>query len=118
MNNYEKIIQAATKLMSEKGYHGTTLQMVADEVGVSKAAVVHHFKSKEGLISAIVEKYLPSASKEIIEITKDEKLSGIEKLKKYLKLHIRHVDEHRDVINLYFRELRYFGEENRNPKNV
>jgi AcrR family transcriptional regulator len=34
---------------------GTSLQMIADEVGVTKAAVYHHFRTREELLTAVVE---------------------------------------------------------------
>jgi AcrR family transcriptional regulator len=48
-----KIIQAATKVFSEKGYHGSTMDEIAREVGVSKAALYTYFKSKEDILKVI-----------------------------------------------------------------
>ena len=71
MNNYNKILKVATKLMSEKGYHGTSIQMISDKVGVTKSTVIHHFTNKEGILIAILEEFVPFATEEIKEITKD-----------------------------------------------
>jgi AcrR family transcriptional regulator len=37
------------------GVHGLTMQAVADELGVSDAALYHHFESRDALISAVVD---------------------------------------------------------------
>lgn len=42
-----EVIVAATRLMAARGFEGTSLQDIADAVGVSKPAVLHHFASKE-----------------------------------------------------------------------
>jgi AcrR family transcriptional regulator len=45
----ERVLQAAVALFAEHGVHGTSLQMIADRVGVSKAAVYYQFHSKEDI---------------------------------------------------------------------
>jgi len=49
----EKIIQASIKLFIEKGYHGTTMDDIGAEIGVSKGTVYTYFKSKEELLKTI-----------------------------------------------------------------
>ncbi|MET0475640.1 MAG: TetR/AcrR family transcriptional regulator [Mycobacterium sp.] len=44
-----RVIEAAVALFAEHGVHGTSLQMIADRVGVSKAAVYYQFHSKEDI---------------------------------------------------------------------
>ena len=48
-------IDAALELFAENGVSGTSLQMIADAVGVTKAAVYHQFKTKDAIVLAVVE---------------------------------------------------------------
>jgi AcrR family transcriptional regulator len=48
-------IEAALDLFGEHGVGGTSFQMIADAVGVTKAAVYHQFKTKDALVLAVVE---------------------------------------------------------------
>ena len=50
-----RIIAAALDLFAEHGVGGTSLQMLADTVGVSKAAVYHQFKTKDEIVLAAAE---------------------------------------------------------------
>ncbi len=50
----QRFVQAALDLFVEHGYSGTSLQMIGDRLGVSKAAVTYHFHSKEELLAAVV----------------------------------------------------------------
>jgi AcrR family transcriptional regulator len=50
-----RIVNAALGLFAEHGVGGTSLQMIADAVGVTKAAVYHQFKTKEEIVVAAVE---------------------------------------------------------------
>jgi AcrR family transcriptional regulator len=51
----KSIIEAATRMFARNGSRGTTLGEIAAEVGVSQAAVVYHFGTKEGLLNAVLD---------------------------------------------------------------
>ncbi len=51
----ERILQEATRLMAAHGFDGTSLQAVADAVGVKKPSVLYHYPSKEELRRAVLE---------------------------------------------------------------
>jgi len=48
------ILDTAGRLFSEHGYEGASLQDIADEMGLTKAAVYYHFPSKADILRAIV----------------------------------------------------------------
>jgi AcrR family transcriptional regulator len=50
-----RVISAALDLFGQHGVSGTSLQMIADAIGVSKAAVYHQFKTKEEIVLAVLE---------------------------------------------------------------
>ncbi|OBI83538.1 TetR family transcriptional regulator [Mycobacterium sp. E740] len=51
-----RVLDAALRLIAEHGVSGTSLQMIADAMGVTKAAVYRQFKTKEEIIIAITER--------------------------------------------------------------
>jgi AcrR family transcriptional regulator len=53
-----RILDAALKLIGDNGVGGTSLQMIADEIGVTKAAVYHQFNTKEEIVIALTEREL------------------------------------------------------------
>jgi AcrR family transcriptional regulator len=48
-----RIVQAATKVFSEKGYNDSSMDDIAKEVGVTKATLYSYFKSKKDLLKII-----------------------------------------------------------------
>src|SRR6266545_7669763 len=50
-----RVIDAALDLFAEHGVGGTSLQMIADEIGVTKAAVYHQFNTKDEIVLAAAE---------------------------------------------------------------
>ena len=50
-----RIIEAALVLFAEHGISGASLQMIADAIGVTKAAVYHHYKTKDEIVRAVAQ---------------------------------------------------------------
>ena len=50
----DRVVAAALELFAERGVSGTSLQMIADSLGIGKAAVYYQFKTKEGIIGAVL----------------------------------------------------------------
>jgi AcrR family transcriptional regulator len=50
-----RVVAAAAALFAEHGVGGTSLQMIADAIGVTKAAVYYQFNSKEEIVIAAAE---------------------------------------------------------------
>jgi AcrR family transcriptional regulator len=50
-----RIIETALDLFAEHGISGTSLQMIADALGVTKAAVYHQYNTKDEIILAVAE---------------------------------------------------------------
>ncbi|MGB2201797.1 MAG: TetR/AcrR family transcriptional regulator [Pseudooceanicola atlanticus] len=43
-------LKVAARIFNEKGYHATSLDEIADEIGVTKTALYYYFKNKEQLL--------------------------------------------------------------------
>ena len=50
----QQILETAQRLFAEHGYDATSLQMIADEMGLTKAAVYYHFPAKVDIRHAIL----------------------------------------------------------------
>ena len=53
-----RVLDAALNLISEHGVSSTSLQMIADAMGVTKAAVYRQFKTKDEIVIALTEREL------------------------------------------------------------
>lgn len=58
----DQIVEAAVSIINERGYHGMSLQAVADKVGITQAGVLHYVKSKEGLLLETIKHYYDHSS--------------------------------------------------------
>jgi AcrR family transcriptional regulator len=62
-----RILDVAEGLFAEKGYAATSLRDITGEADVNLAAVNYHFQSKEGLLSAIFERYVGPVNRERLQ---------------------------------------------------
>jgi AcrR family transcriptional regulator len=53
-----RIQQVALDLFVEQGYEKTSLREIAERLGVTKAALYYHFKTKEDIVASTVHDYL------------------------------------------------------------
>ena len=51
----QRLIDVAVDLFTRHSFAGTSLQMIADEMGFTKAAIYYHFRTREELLGAVVE---------------------------------------------------------------
>jgi AcrR family transcriptional regulator len=58
MRTEEAILEATLRLLSTRGIHGMSLDLLAEEVGVAKSSILWHFGSKEELLLRIAERVL------------------------------------------------------------
>ena len=49
----ERILDVALELFGAQGYDGTSLRQIAEQLGVTKAALYYHFESKEDILRAL-----------------------------------------------------------------
>jgi AcrR family transcriptional regulator len=81
----EKILDAAEQVFSEKGYHGTIVDEIAESSETSKGAIYFHFPSKEEIFFALMERFAQSVISDIEESIADER-GAISKIEAALRL--------------------------------
>src|SRR5438874_13299279 len=57
-----QILDAALKLFSHRGYGATSVSDIAEEAGLSKGNVYHHFPDKESIFRALLDRYFDAMS--------------------------------------------------------
>ena len=81
-----KILEVSQRLFLEKGYDNTKIQDIADELGMTKGAIYHHFESKEEIMNKLGESmFIHNNPFETVKKRKD--LNGLEKMKLVIQLH-------------------------------
>ena len=102
----EEIFRTAARLMVEKGYGATSINDIAQAVGMTKAGLYHHIRSKQDMLFQILQFAMKGLEREVIEPAK--RLSDPEaRLRETLRLHVRGLFEHGLEFTLLFPERRH-----------
>lgn len=99
----ERILEEALKLFAQNGYLGTSMNDIAREIGVTKAALYKHYASKQEILDSIIQKMnemdqertmtyaMPEGDME--KVVEDYKNIDTEKIKQFTRVQFLHWTE-------------------------
>ncbi|MDO8212412.1 TetR/AcrR family transcriptional regulator [Conexibacter sp. CPCC 206217] len=97
------IIEAATRVFSERGYHAASMAEIAELLGMRKPSLYHHVRKKEDLLFAIHEQLIDELIDETMGVLST---SGdpAEKVRGVLRVALSFVARHRDGVTVFLQE--------------
>ncbi len=101
----ESVIQAAGKLFALRGYHGTSMQDLGNELGLFKSSIYSHVSSKEDLLVEVVqraERLFNESAQKALEAGGGE----AERLRALITGHLWVILNHRDEASTFLNEAR------------
>jgi len=81
----EYIIDEAYKLFLNNSYEAVSISMISEAIGFTKGALYHHFRNKEELFRAVIDKHFP-ISTALVDV---ENIS----LKEYTRVCVSHIQK-------------------------
>jgi TetR/AcrR family transcriptional regulator, cholesterol catabolism regulator len=97
------IIDAATRIFSERGYHAASMSDIADAVGIRKASLYHHVRKKEDLLFAIHEALVDELIDETMAVSSSS-VTASEKVRRLLHVTMRFIARNRDGVTVFLAE--------------
>ena len=79
------IIDIADKLFYEQGYENTSFAHIAEQVGISRGNFYHHFKTKDDLLRAVIDKRLAKTAG-MLEAWQLEAQTPVERIKCFINI--------------------------------
>ncbi len=101
----DAILAAAARIFREKGYHATSVQDIAESVGLLKGSLYHYIRSKEELLARLFDGALDGTVRELEAIAARD-AGATERLREMVKAYVRAVTANLDAVGLYLREWR------------
>src|SRR3954453_18514206 len=65
----EQLLDVATQLAVERGFHAVSVEAVAQEAGITRAVIYQHFRDLQGLLEAVVDRVTSRALAQVSETT-------------------------------------------------
>lgn len=106
----DELLLAAARLFSERGYHGTSMQHLAQAMGILRGSLYAHIESKEDLLFDIVDRGADRF------ITRMEEVLALdttpeEKVRLAIKAHVETVAEHMEASTVFLNDWKFLSED-------
>lgn len=103
-NTRQQFIQTSVKLFAEKGFYGTSIADIGNELGLTKQALLHHFGSKEKLYGEVLEHVAEKLDRDLAEIVQEGGHAAAQ-LEQFAKRFLHRCLNQPDETRLLMREL-------------
>lgn len=94
LNSINRILQVAEDLFSEKGFNGTSVNMIAEKAEVNKALIYYYFKDKNAIINCMFEKIIRESDEYVMQAftshnEKNKEVNHIDAIREELKFMLK-----------------------------
>lgn len=104
----DELVRVAARLFSERGYHGTSMQDLAEALGLQRGSLYAHIGSKEELLFDVVndgaDRFLERGAAAVGSAG-----SAADRLRRVLVGHVETAIEHLDAATVFLNEWRYLS---------
>ena len=108
MKKKEAILNAATRLFSQKGFKETHMSEISKMTGAAEGTIVYHFKSKENLFLTILKGFKESIVAEFERYNKEKKFeNGLAMVEDIISFYLQLADSMEDRFLLLHRHEAY-----------
>lgn len=97
------VLRRAIELFNRKGYDGTSVGDLANELGLSKSAIYHHVPSKEHLLQQALDEALDALSAALDRIEADPDRTAVERLRSAVHTSVVVLVDHLPAVTLLLR---------------
>jgi TetR/AcrR family transcriptional regulator, cholesterol catabolism regulator len=105
-SRFEDIVDAAADLFSEQGYAATSIQDIADRVGLLKGSLYHYINTKEDLLHAVIqEAHHHTAALGVEALALDG--NAIDKLTFVVERHLSGAAGNLAKVRVFYREAKF-----------
>ncbi|HUE99816.1 MAG TPA: TetR/AcrR family transcriptional regulator [Anaerolineales bacterium] len=92
----EDILEAAAQVFRQKGFHGASMQDIAEAVNLQKASLYHHVSSKQEILLALLDRALELLLERISAIS-NQNIPADKKLQEMVRTYLQILTENTDL---------------------
>jgi TetR/AcrR family transcriptional regulator, cholesterol catabolism regulator len=106
----DRIYKTAISMFSARGFRGTSIRDIANDMNISMSNIYHHFGNKEGLLLAILQRVSERLVKDLKDVTTLD-LPPVDKLEKLVDTHIRLAGTYTKETRIFFLDEEHLSKE-------
>lgn len=108
----DELLMKAAHLFCERGYHATSMEDIANALGILRGSLYHHITSKQDLLCEIMTRGIEHLLEEVRPIAADPTLGPEAKLGAIVRAHVLSITEHPDILTVFLHEFKSLATEN------
>lgn len=108
-----QLLDAAARLMERDGFHGVSMQALADEAEVSVGLIYRYFGGKDDLLLAVIVDVLDAFAAKVPPAVREAGTDPVERIATAFRAYCEVINEHRHAAVLTYRESKSLGAEGR-----
>ncbi|TAK11615.1 MAG: TetR/AcrR family transcriptional regulator [Anaerolineae bacterium] len=101
----EEILDSAAQIISQKGYHATSMADIAQSVGLQKASLYHHVASKQEILVELLDRALDLLT-ERLERALAKPMNAPDQLREAMRVYLDALIENHDLASVLLLEHR------------
>jgi len=105
----ERIVETSIQLFDRKGFRGTSIKEIVEELNVTKGTFYYYFKSKEELLKDIHITYIDNLIEQQKLILEDSKKDCTDKLYNLIYMVISNIRSNLESARIFTREVRHLS---------
>jgi YD repeat-containing protein len=109
----QEIVSAAAEIFRKNGYADTSVQDVADAVGILKGSLYYYIDSKEDLLYRVLLEVHEDAQGWLSEISEMTDATPLEKISAYVRRHIEYNVRNMNKVAVYYHDFGLLSAERR-----
>jgi AcrR family transcriptional regulator len=107
-----EIAQAAARMFHDKGYDSTSIQDIADEVGLLKGSLYYYMNSKEDLLFELMERVHDGLMENWAQQDVEDG-DSLAALRRFIRAHVIYTAEHLMQVRVFLHDFQALGETRR-----
>ncbi|KAA3648704.1 MAG: TetR/AcrR family transcriptional regulator [Chloroflexi bacterium] len=101
----QQILEAAADIIGEKGFHGTSMNEIAQAVNLQKASLYHHVNSKQEILVNLLDQALDLLIENMLAVTEQD-LTPEDKLRQAMRMYLEILADNRALASVLLLEHR------------
>jgi len=101
----QRILLAAIKIFSLKGFHGSKVSDIAKEAGVADGTIYLYFKNKDDILIQLFDESL-KVMLDNMRVALEKEDNPLERIKIFIRMHLASVEQYQSVAEVMQLELR------------
>jgi AcrR family transcriptional regulator len=108
----QEILEAAAQVFHAKGYESTSIQDIADAVGILKGSLYYYIRSKEDLLYEIIQGIHQDA---LANVARIDEMDGdaLQKIRAFVTAHLTFMAQNPVKMGVFFHDFRSLSDERR-----